>query len=96
MNKVGMTFCKLGMGILVMTISCVSVAKTPIDQTLDFLVGPNMGGWRNFKCREAINEKVTDEHASYIFYDDGSYSRLSSHPDPRTRFLQPLNVRGIC
>ncbi|WP_153134685.1 hypothetical protein [Paraburkholderia agricolaris] len=95
MNKAVMAFYKLGLGILVMTSACVSSAKTPIDQTLDFLVGPNMGGSRSFKCREVINEKVTDEHAYYKFNDDGSYSRLSSHPDPRTGFLQPLNVRGI-
>jgi hypothetical protein len=95
MNKARMVFCKLGFGLLIMTVSCVSLAKTPIDQTLDFLVGPKMGGSRSFKCREAINEKVTDEHASYEFRDDGSYSRLSSRPDPRTKFLQPLNVKGI-
>ncbi|MGQ7936738.1 hypothetical protein [Paraburkholderia sp. D1E] len=95
MNKTGMAFCKLGLGILVMTVSCVGLAKTPIDQTLDFLVGPKMGGSRTFKCREAVKEKVTDEHAYYEFGDDGSYSRLSSHPDPRTKFLQPLDVRGI-
>nr|WKF57022.1 hypothetical protein HUO10_001498 [Paraburkholderia busanensis] len=94
MNKAGMAFCKLGVGILVMTSACVSSAKTPIDQTLDFLVGPKMGGSRTFKCREAVNEKVTDEHVFYEFRDDGYYSRLGSHPDPRAGFPQPLNVKG--
>ncbi|WP_157130077.1 hypothetical protein [Burkholderia pseudomallei] len=94
MNKTGAAFCKLGLGIVVMTISCVSLAKTPIDQTLDFLVGPKMGGWRSFKCREAADEKITDEHAYYEFHDDGSYSRLNSNPDPRTGHRNAVNVKG--
>ena|ERR1700682_807721 len=88
------TSCKLGLGMLVMAISCACVAKTPVDLTLDFLAGPKLGGQRSFKCREAIDEKVTDEHAYYEFHDGGSYSRLNSHPDPRTGHLNSVDVNG--
>ncbi len=85
---------KLSLGVLAMVISFASFAKTSIDVTLDFLAGPRLGGSRSFNCREAIDGKVTDEHAYYEFHDDGYYARLNSHSDPRTGHLNAAEVKG--
>ncbi|TKC91698.1 hypothetical protein FAZ69_04450 [Trinickia terrae] len=96
MNRAGVeTFCKLGLGAITMAISCVCLAKTPVDVTLDFLVGPKLGSQRGFNCREAVDGNVTDEHAYYRFRDDGHYSRLNSRPDPRTGHRNADDVSGI-
>ncbi|MBN3831697.1 hypothetical protein [Burkholderia sp. Ac-20344] len=91
-RKAALNKCFLGISVLV--VSWSSFAKTPIDKTLDFLVGPKLGSWRSFKCREAVDGKVTDEHAYYDFHDDGYYSRLNSHPDPRTGHRNSVEVKG--
>lgn len=94
MNKFKLVLSSIGVGVVAMTISHTSMAKTPIDQTLDFLVGPHLGGSRSFQCREAVNEKVTDEHAYYSFRDDGYYVRSNSIPDPRTGYRNTAAVKG--
>jgi len=94
MGKRKVAFSKWCLGISILMMSYSSLAKTPIDKTLDFLVGPKLGSWRSFNCREAIDGKVTDEHAYYEFHDDGSYSRLNSYSDTRTRYLKSMDIKG--
>lgn len=96
MDKATTVFlCKIGAGVLAMAISFVCLAKTPIDLTIDFLAGPRLGGERMFDCKEAVDGKITDEHAIYHFHDGGRYSRLNSHPDPRTGNLNAAEVHGL-
>lgn len=95
MNKVkAMFFRKFGAGALATVVSCACFAKTPVDVTLNFLAGSRLGSSRSFNCREAVDGKVTDEHAYYEFHDDGDYSRLNSHPDLRTGHVNAASIKG--